>query len=477
MPVAGIRPELIPAELLDGILLAGAGVSGRAAAALLAGLGVPFTVADDNSDNLERIAAQTAAPTLGTAEAADALDGFGIVVTSPGWRPDTPLLQAAQSAGLDVIGDVELCYRLDRAGVFGPPRTWLAVTGTNGKTTTTGMLAAMMQEAARDSGRRAVACGNIGVAVSDALADPERVDVLVVELSSFQLHWSSQLVPDAGVLLNLAEDHIDWHGSFAAYGADKAKVLTGPVAVAGVDDPEVARYAELTGRDDVIGFTLSSPGENQVGVETGRIVVRGGGTTEDLASATGIEPAGVAGVYDALAAAAVAWTQGAQPEHIQAALGKYRVQGHRGTVVHRAGGVDWVDNSKATNPHAAHSALAGAGTVVWIAGGQLKGAEVDTLVRDHAPQFRAVGLLGADRMIVLEALRRHAPGVPVFVTDAADPTEAMDAVVEFAAAAAQPGDTVLLAPAAASLDMYTGMSQRGDAFADAAVRYSERRDK
>ena len=224
--------------LPDHVLVAGAGVSGLGAAHLLTKAGANCTVVDDNPDGRAAATAKGFA-VCSSAEARERFADTGLVVTSPGWRPDTPLLVDATAAGIDVIGDVELCFRLDRAGVFGAPRTWLVVTGTNGKTTTTGMLAAMMTEAGADTGRIARACGNIGTAVGEVLLLDEHVDVLVAELSSFQLHWSSELVPDAGVLLNLAEDHIDWHGSFAEYAASKAKVLQATHAVAGIDDAEV----------------------------------------------------------------------------------------------------------------------------------------------------------------------------------------------------------------------------------------------
>lgn len=452
----------LPAAFERGVIVAGAGVSGTGIAKLFRQLDVPVLIADDNA---------TGEGIVTTAEARNHFAEVGTVVTSPGWRPNSPLLVDASFARLEVLGDVEACFRLDRAGIFGPPRDWLVVTGTNGKTTTTGMLAAMMHQLGEDTGKRAQACGNIGLAVADALTAPERVDVLVAELSSFQLFWSSQLVPDAGVLLNLADDHIDWHGSFEHYADAKARVLTAPHAVAGIDDPHVRDLVARTGRDDIIGFTLGAPAPGQLGVVDGRLVANRSGDLADLASADGIEPAGAAGILDALAASAVALTQGARPEHIQTALQEYRVEGHRGAIVHSAGGVDFVDNSKATNPHAADSALTGAGSVVWVAGGQLKGAAVDELIAAHADQFRAVALMGTDREILREALSRLAPEVPVFVTDSTDPDEAMDQVVAYAASVAKPGDTVLLAPAAASLDMYSGMSARGDAFAAAAMRH------
>nr|VDG63260.1 UDP-N-acetylmuramoyl-L-alanyl-D-glutamate synthetase [Streptococcus thermophilus] len=460
--------------LSGGVLVAGAGVSGLGTAKLLHNAGVSFAVADDDAAKLAGVQKETGCRTMDTAEAARRASDFPLVVTSPGWRPDSALLLAASDAGCAVIGDVELCYLLDQHSFFGPPRDWLVVTGTNGKTTTTGMLAAIMEEASTYTGKRAAACGNIGIAVADALTQAPRIDVLVAELSSFQLHWSHELTPDAGVLLNLADDHIDWHGSFDAYAEAKAKVFTSSTAVAGVDDEQVVRFAAQTGRSDIIGFTLHEPGDNQVGVVDGHIVSRIGGTPTRISLTDGIEPAGEAGVLDALAATAVAVTRGASPEQIDRALHSYQVSGHRGAVVHRANGVDWIDNSKATNPHAADSALNGTeGKIVWVAGGQLKGADVDELVRDHAHQFRAVALLGVDRDVIAGAVDKHAPDVNVFVTESSDPVDAMNDVVRFASEQAKVGDSVILAPAASSLDMYSGMAQRGNLFADAARALAE----
>ncbi|MGD7003226.1 UDP-N-acetylmuramoyl-L-alanine--D-glutamate ligase [Corynebacterium halotolerans] len=452
----------LPDNLHGRVLVTGAGVSGTGSARLLSGLGVTVTVADDNATAREAVAAATggAVETVPVDLARKRLGEFSAVVTSPGWRPDSPVLRDAVTAGLEVLGDVELAYRLDRAGVFGLPRTWLVVTGTNGKTTTTAMLAAMMAQGPA----RSRAVGNIGIAVADALCDPQRVDVLVAELSSFQLHWSSELAPDAGVLLNLAEDHLDWHGSFTAYAADKAKVLTGLIAVAGIDNPHV-RELDLTG---VTGFTLGVPEPGDFGVSGGNLVDNTAGQMTVLAPVDGIEPPGPAGVLDALAAAAIARSQGITPAQIAVALAGFQVSGHRGQVVHRAGGVTFIDNSKATNPHAADAALAGLERVIWIAGGQLKGAEVDELITAHADRLKAVALLGVDRDLIAAALHRLAPQVPVLRTDSTDPVAAMDELLTAVAEIASPGDTVLLAPAAASLDMYTGMAQRGELFAAAA---------
>lgn len=452
------------------VAVTGAGVSGVGIAALLRDLGVEVVLIDDN---VERACSVDRVRGVDTETGATLVDerAVGLLITSPGWRPDSEIFRRARHAGVEVIGDVELCFRLDAAGVFGPRRTWLVITGTNGKTTTTAMLAEIMSADSARTGMRAQAVGNIGVSVADVLVDPERVDILVAELSSFQLHWSSQLIPDAGALLNLAEDHIDWHGSLANYAADKAKVLRAPFAVAGIDDALVRAEVERVRPSGVIGFTLSEPVAGQVGVTDGKIVDNRSGYPVEVTPVNGIQPPGPAGIYDALAATTVAMTQGVPPHTVAAALAGFTAAGHRGAVVHRATKT-WIDNSKATNPHAADAALSGHDEpVTWIAGGQLKGADIAPLVAANARRLGAVGVLGVDGHVVAEAVAKHAPHAALYVATPTDPETAMDELAEFAVA--QEPKVVLLAPAAASLDMFNGMAQRGDFFAEAARRVDD----
>lgn len=455
----------LPESLRGRILVAGAGVSGLGIAGMLHDLGLDVVVADDNETSRHRLIELIDVEEISTSEARAHLEDYSLVVTSPGWRPDTPLLIDAAAHGLEVIGDVELAWRLDRAAVFGAPRTWLVVTGTNGKTTTTAMLAAMMKQ----GGQAAEAVGNIGVPVSAALTARERVDVMVAELSSFQLHWAPTLVPDAGVVLNLAADHIDWHGSFREYALAKTRVLSAPVAVIGADDEYLVALTEELALDNLIGFTLGQPAEKQLGVTKGQLVDNAFATGLVMAPADGINPSGPAGVLDALAAAAIARSQGVSAEAIADALAAFEVSGHRGQVVAVDNGVEFIDNSKATNPHAADSALAGKDSVIWIVGGQLKGTDISDLVSAHADRLKAALVLGVDRAEIVTALKTHAPEATVHATDLTDPVGAMEELVAQAFTLAAPGDSVLLAPAAASLDMYKGMGQRGDIFATAVL--------
>ncbi|HUR05190.1 MAG TPA: UDP-N-acetylmuramoyl-L-alanine--D-glutamate ligase [Nonomuraea sp.] len=441
--------------------VAGLGVSGTAVARVLAARGEPVVVVEGVEGERRRaVAAELAG--LGVEVRFGPMelpDGVTRLVTT-GWAPHHPLIAAALEAGVEVVGEVELAWRL-RPAQAAP---WLALTGTNGKTTVVRMLTSILLAA----GRKALAVGNVGVPVVEAVAEP--YDVLAVELSSFQLHWSSTLAPHAAAILNLAPDHLDWHGSMEAYAAAKGRIFErAGTVVYNADDPEVSRLAAPY--PDKVGFTLLVPKPGQLGVVEDLLVDRAFvanpvESAEELATLADVRPLAPHNVANALAAAALARTLGVPTESVRQGLRDFVPDPHRMAYVERVGEVDYVDDSKATNPHAAAAALSSYPSIVWIAGGQLKGADVDDLVRRAAPRLRGAVLLGVDRARIAEALARHAPNVPVVDISAQD-TGAMDRVVTEAARLASPGDTVLLSPAGASLDMFANYPARGEAFARA----------
>jgi UDP-N-acetylmuramoylalanine--D-glutamate ligase len=444
------------------VLVVGAGLSGEAAALALLAAGALVTVtAPAATPATERLAGLGAQVSLGLTEPPAGTD---LVVTSPGLRPTDPLLRAAEDAGIEVIGEVELAWRLQPAG--GP--TWLALTGTNGKTTAVRMLESMLLAA----GLRAVACGNVGLPITRAaLADPP-YQVLAVELSSFQLYRAPGVRAAAAAVLNLAPDHLDWHGSMAAYAAAKARIWAGGVAIGNADDPAVAALlAAAPGRR--VTFTLGEPAAGQLGVRGNTLVdrafVAGQSTVDGVALSTvdEVRPAGPHNVANALAAAALARSVGVPPEAVAEGLRRFVPDRHRNEYVTTVAGVAYVDDSKATNPHAAGASLGAYPSIVWVAGGQLKGAEVDDLVAAHAPRMAGAVLLGQDRALLAQAIARHAPDLPVIEVASTD-DGAMLEVVRAATGLARPGDTVLLAPAGASWDMFTDYRARGAAFAAAA---------
>ncbi|OBB66189.1 UDP-N-acetylmuramoylalanine--D-glutamate ligase [Mycobacterium sp. 852014-50255_SCH5639931] len=473
------------------VLVAGGGVTGKAVLAALARFGAAPTLCDDDPATLRRYA-EAGVATVTTPAATQRVAKYALVVTSPGFRPDTPLLVAAAAAGVPVWGDVELAWRLDAAGQYGPPRRWLVVTGTNGKTTTTSMLHAMLSAA----GRSSLLCGNIGDPVLDVLDAP--ADLLAVELSSFQLHWAPSVRPEAGVVLNIAEDHLDWHSTMAEYAAAKARVLDGRVAVVGLDDARAAALLDTAAAPVRVGFRLGEPATGELGVRDGQLIDRAFADDLALLPVETIPVPGPVGILDALAAAALARSVGVPAGAIADAIASFRVGRHRAEVVAVADGITYVDDSKATNPHAAEASVLAYPRVVWVAGGLLKGASVDAEVAKMAPRLVGAVLIGRDREEVAEALSRHAPDVPVVqvvtgedadmnataVVVGADVTEVkhsggdlgtsvMTAAVAAARDLARPGDTVLLAPAGASFDQFSGYADRGDAFA-AAVRAATR---
>ncbi|MEV0596462.1 UDP-N-acetylmuramoyl-L-alanine--D-glutamate ligase [Nonomuraea cavernae] len=441
--------------------VAGLGVSGTAVARVLAARGEPVVVVEAEEGERQRVVAAELARRgvevrFGPMELPE---GVTRLVTT-GWAPHHPLIAAALETGVEVVGEVELAWR-QRPAHAAP---WLALTGTNGKTTVVRMLTSILLAA----GREAVAVGNVGVPVVEAVGEP--YDVLAVELSSFQLHWSSSLAPHAAAILNVAPDHLDWHGSMEAYAAAKARIFErAGTVVYNADDPEAARLAGP--HPGAVGFTLLVPRPGQLGVVEDLLVDRAFvddpvEEAEELATLGDVHPFAPHNVANALAAAALARTVGVPAGAVRQGLRDFVPDPHRMSLVDRVGEVDYVDDSKATNPHAAAAALSAYPSIVWIAGGQLKGADVDELVRRAAPRLRGAVLLGVDRDRIAEALARHAANIPVVDISGQD-TGVMNHVVSEAARLASPGDTVLLSPAGASLDMFANYPARGEAFARA----------
>lgn len=463
------------------VVVAGLGVTGRAVVAALAERGARVRTVDERAAD-----ADARGP-----EGVD-LAATDLVVTSPGWAPHHPLLAAATAAGVPVWSEVELAWRLRADRTPGPdgaprgPAPWLVVTGTNGKTTTVGMLASILAAA----GHRAPAVGNVGTPVLSAATDPA-VDVLAVELSSFQMHFTASMTAHAAAILNVAPDHLDWHGGMAAYVADKARVYHRAVLACVYDaaDPRLERLvaeADVVEGARAVGFTRGAPAPGQLGVVDGILVDRAFhtglddphrrrsaaelATLDDLAHLAG--PTGVVAphvVANALAAAALARAWGVPASAVRDGLRAFPAGAHRSVVVRSLDGVAYVDDSKATNAHAASASLAAypAGTVVWIAGGLAKGARFEDLVAARADRLRAVVLIGVDAEPWAAALARHAPAIPVVRVDPTDTGTVMTRAVDAARRLAQPGDTVLLAPASASMDQFDSYADRGDRFAEA----------
>jgi UDP-N-acetylmuramoylalanine--D-glutamate ligase len=471
----------------DGVraVVAGFGASGYAAADNLTHLGATVTVlADDataaqleKAELLEILGATVRLHAGATAALPDEAD---VLVVSPGFRPDAPLLAQAAERGVPVWGEVELAWRLrdpDR------PAPWLCVTGTNGKTTTVQMLDSIL----RAAGLRSVAAGNVGLPLTEAVMDPEPYDVIAAELSSFQLHYVSTVAAESAAVLNFAEDHLDWYSGETGmddYARDKGRIYEGVerACVYNVADPtteRLVREADVVEGARAIGFTLGIPSVGMVGVVEDILVDRAfveerQTSAAELCAISDLASAAPHFVANALAAAALARAHGISQGAVRDGLRAFRPDGHRIEVVAEHAGITWVDDSKATNPHAAQSSLAAYEPVVWVAGGLAKGAAFDELVEQVGGRLRSVVLIGQDRAVIADALARHAPDVPVIEVTAGetgpvDGADLMRRVVGAAAAAARPGDTVLLAPGCASMDQFTNYAARGDAFA-AAVR-------
>jgi UDP-N-acetylmuramoylalanine--D-glutamate ligase len=468
-------------------VVAGLGRAGEAAASALLSMGARVTVLDAADGDRQRRRADVltrAGASVHLGGEPSLPDDTQLVVASPGLPPTHVWLVDAGTRGTAVWSGEQLAWHLQPTR---SPAPWLTVTGTNGKTTTVQMLTAILTA----GGERAAAAGNIGWPLVEAVRADPPYDVLAVELSSFQLHFTRGVQAQASALLNIGADHLDWHGGFEAYAADKARVFDGTrkTMVFNADDDVVQRLVRRAApatRAARVGFTLEPPRPGMLGVEDGHLVDAAFGSPSArrvrLLARDELSVTGEHNTANALAAAALALAHGAAHDAVAAGLRGFTVDAHRGATVGRLGPLTFVDDSKATNADAALVSLRAHDHVVWIAGGLAKGASFDDLTREVAARLQGVVLIGRDRAVVHEALRRHAPQVRVIEVDAGE-TEVMDLVVDAAVrlaaptgravTPAQPGPgatvTVLLAPACASTDQFSDYAARGDAFA-AAVR-------
>lgn len=462
------------------VVVFGLGVSGFSAADTLAELGANVLVVAERADSeqldiLDVLGVKHLSGELAAGLPADVIDfNPELIVTSPGVRPEHPMLNWASETEIPVWVDVELAWRVrDKLEKTAP---WICVTGTNGKTTTVQLVEAM----AKTAGIRAIACGNIGTPVLDAIRDPDGFDLLIVELSSFQLHYLGEISPISSAVLNVADDHLDWHGGFSSYSSAKGKVYenTQIACVYNVQDSATERLveeADVIEGARAIGFTLGAPTRSQIGYVEDLLCDRAfleerADSALEIATLEDIGEIGVVSAHllsNVAAATALARSIGITPAEIKSAIRGFKLDAHRIQVIGEANDVRWVDDSKATNPHAAAASLASFDKSVWIVGGLLKGVEIGPLVVANRDRLRAAVVIGQDREPVLAALAKHAPDLNVFEVTAADGYAVMAQAVQFAEKAAKPGDTVLLAPAAASMDQFKDYADRGNLFARA----------
>jgi UDP-N-acetylmuramoylalanine--D-glutamate ligase len=411
------------------------------------------------------------------AEQQTAIEEFNpdLIVVSPGVAPTNALVQNANEKAIPIWGDLDLAWRLrDR---FDVKQEWICVTGTNGKTTVVELTEAMLLA----SGVRAVACGNIGKPILDCIRDPAEFEVLVVEVSSFQLHYMNHIEPFSATCLNIAEDHLDWHGSFEAYRLSKERIYQGTkvACIYNLEDAateQMVQAATVLDGARAIGFGLGTPKPSNVGYVDEFLVDRAfldqrADSALEIASLEDFHGLGVLTPHllsNIAAATALARSFGVPPAACREALRNFRVSSHRIELVLEHGGVRYINDSKATNAHAATASLSSFESVVWILGGQLKGVDISGLIEKFAKRLRSAVVIGVNRKEILEHFARLAPSV--FVTEVADGENVMERAVEIASRAAVSGDIVLLAPAAASMDQFESYQDRGMKFKEAVVK-------
>ena len=471
-------------ELLHGhIAVLGCAVAGFGAAAGLLGSGEftgRVTIMDAADNDVVRARADIIAALGGQVLLGydgPLPEGATLLVVSPGVPLEHPMIVQARAASVEVIGEIELAWRLRTVGASAAA-PWLVVTGTNGKTTTTLMLQSILQAA----GLRSAAVGNIGNSIVDTIMDPVGYDVFAVEVSAQQLPFVSSMSPTASVVLNLAQDHLDYFANFDEYRSAKAVAYqrTQVAALWNVSDPATEQMlidADVVEGCRAIGITLGVPSVSMMGLVEDMLVDRAflderHSHATPMAHLADIPVPGPHNVFNALAAAGLARAINVAPAAIARGLRDFTPAGHRVAEVLTQDGVTWVDDSKATNTHAVDASLRAYQRVVWVAGGLAKGQAFEDLVGAHRERIKAAVLIGADRGVIAEALAAQAPEVDVTIVDDDQAEAAMAAAVAAAAGYALDGDVVLLAPGCSSWDLFAGgYAERGDSFAAAVRRH------
>jgi UDP-N-acetylmuramoylalanine--D-glutamate ligase len=438
---------------IDRALVIGLAETGVAVARVFRADGIDVTVVEDAPAPTDAYRARVATVT-GTGAAlverpdatrvAELVRGSDLVVPSPLVRPSHPAIEAARAAGVPVRSEIDVAAALATVPI-------VAVTGTNGKTTVTSMITAMLVA----SDVRAAAAGNIGRPLIEAVSDD--VDVVVAEVSSFQLEFAGEAFrPRVAVLLAVTPDHLDWHGSFERYAGAKARITAfqsdEDLLVYDADDPRAAAIASAA-RARRAGVSASADAAGCFRVVRDELVFPDG---SPIAPVSAMARRLDFDRTNALSAAAAALEVGAELPGVVAALRDYETMPHRVALVGKAGGVEWYDDSKATNPDATRRAISSFDSVVLLAGGRNKGLDLSVLAGE-SDRLRAVVAFGEAGAEVAAAFA--ATATPV------ERVQNMHDAVRAARGLARPGDVVLLSPACASFDAYPGYAARGDDFA------------
>ena len=450
---SGLSPKMSFVTELSGksCLVIGAGVTGRAVHEALLKFGALSKIFDEKVSRKNDVINEL--PT-----------GIELAIVSPGWKMDHPAILNLKSAGTKVIGEIDFAWQVKQ--VLAPNQKWIALTGTNGKTTTIKMIESIFQ-AAKVNG---VACGNVGQTVIASVCAEKPFEYLAIELSSFQIQWSELPRYQSVAVLNIAEDHIDWHGSFEEYAAAKLKLLKqADKSFINKSDPELVKRV---GKETVIWFSLETPNPNELGLVENLLIDRTFSPTpsqaNEIAELVDITPTAPHNVLNALAASALVLSIGINYEAIKLGLRNFSPDHHRMELVLSKNEINWIDDSKATNPHAAAASLLSYFQIIWIAGGLAKGASMDELVSRCAKRIKSVILIGQDRELISDAFAKFSPTTEIVRVDqTTDSKQLMNDVVMQAIKLAKPGDTVLLAPACASMDQFDSYVERGQLFAQA----------